>query len=342
MLRSSPPEGRDEPVRYDSTLIPAVVVGARPAADDVRLIEITPVDERVRSYTPGSHLNVGVMIGERPDTRSYSLVGEPDPTRYRIAVKRQSESRGGSVYMWGLEPGDRISVSAPNNLFDLEYGRPEYLLVAGGIGITPIYGMAMALARRGADFTLAYAGSHRTSLPFVEELSEALGDRLRLCLTDEGTRLDLPAEIDRLHPEASLYVCGPLRLLDATRRAWHQAGRPPTKLRYETFGSSGSHTPEPFWVRLAGTAREFMVSESTSLLEVLRSEGVEVVSDCERGECGICQLDVVEVAGYIDHRDVFFSDTEKKANHKLCVCVSRVVGGGVVLDALYRPDAPVV
>ena len=110
-------------------------------------------------------------------------------------------------------------------------------------------------------------------------------------------------------------------------------------LRFETFGNSGRREAEPFWVELPRHGLRFEVPAERSLLDVLEEHGVQALSDCRRGECGLCAMDIVSVQGTVDHRDVFFSAHQKQANQRLCACVSRINGGGVVLDSAYRPDA---
>lgn len=325
-------------MRYDQAWKTATIIAAEDAAEDVRSLLVAPEGGHTVHYAPGSHLNVQVMVAGQVQTRHYSLVGEPHPEHYRVAVKRMPASRGGSDYMWSLKPGSRLSIMGPNNLFELDFDKPHYLLVAGGIGITPICGMALALARRGADFRLLYCGHSRAGMPFIELLEERLGPRLEVHASDEGSRLDIAAAIESLPTDGALYLCGPIRMLDAARKAWEAAGRNRGLFRYETFGSSGSFAPQRFWVRVPQLAAEFEVPETKSLLQALREAGVDVISDCERGECGLCALNVLGLEGEIDHRDVFFSAEEKQENARLCTCVSRVVGGGIVLDAGYRPD----
>jgi vanillate O-demethylase ferredoxin subunit len=230
-------------------------------------------------------------------------------------------------------------VTPPRNLFELELGRPDYLLIAGGIGITPITGMALTLARRAARFRLLYACRSREEAAYLPELSVALGPRLTLFDASAGQRIDLAAEIAALAPDAQVYLCGPLRLLDEARRIWAASGRRPSELRYETFASSGRHAPEPFWLRVPGRNLEITVPADKTALDALAEAGIEVMADCRRGECGLCMLDVVGLKGEIDHRDVFLSDHQKQENTKLCACVSRVVGGGVSVDTGYRNDA---
>jgi ferredoxin-NADP reductase len=326
-------------MRADMTWVDATVRRIRDVTPGIRQIEIVPEGNAVRQWTPGSHIEVGVVIDGRADTRFYSLVGDADPACYRIAVKREDPSRGGSRYMWSLAPGARIKASAPRNLFELELGRPEYLLIAGGIGITPVYGMALGLARQNASFRLLYACRSRQDAAFLPELAEALENRLVFFAEDEGQRIDLAAEVGRLHAGAQLYVCGPMGLLDALRHVWAQAGRRPSELRYESFANSGHHAPEPFWLRVPSRGIEITVRANQTILDALNEAGAEVMFDCRRGECGLCVVDVIALIGAIDHRDVFFSDHQRKANTQLCACVSRVVGGGAVLDIGYREDA---
>lgn len=320
---------------------PATVRRHRDLSPTVREFELQPEDG-VRPWRVGSHLDVQVALADGPQTRSYSLVGLPhDPESrevYRIAVKRMQPSRGGSRHLWSLAPGDALRVGAPGNHFELPLGATQYLLVAGGIGITPLVGMALQLARRGADLRMRYAARSADELVFADVLRGALGARLQTFADTAGARLDLDAEIGALHPQALLMACGPVPLLDALSDAWARAGRAPVDLRFETFGNSGAHANEAFRVRLPRHGLELEVPADRSLLDVLNGAGVEILSDCGRGECGLCTLDVVSVEGRIDHRDVFFSAAEKRSDRRLCACVSRVVGGALVLDSAYRPD----
>src|SRR4051794_26406513 len=256
------------------------------------MIEIEP-SEGARPYPSGSHLDIAVEVDELPDVRSYSLVGDgPVDGAYRIAVKEIPESRGGSVYVRALEPGKKVEVSEPKSHFELQYGRPEYLLVAGGIGITPILGMAHALERHERPFRLLYAVRQRDQLAFAEELSQLLGDRLELFVSEEGERLDIAAEIERLHPDGELYLCGPLRLRDAALKAWKQKQRRPDRLQFETFASGGRFAPEEFVARVRDQEREVTVRRNRTLLDALKDEGVEMMWDCLRGECGLCAAEV--------------------------------------------------
>lgn len=324
-------------MRFAQKWTTCTVQGIRDVAPAIREFVLRPEGMSLEHYAIGSHLNVGVMIDGRPETRSYSLVGEFSPEGYRIAVRRAPDSRGGSLYMWSLKPGARIEVSTPTSLFEIDWSRKSYCLVAGGIGITPIIGIASTLARRNTELELHYAVKSRNDAAFLDALSDLLGDRLAVHAGDEGKRIDLGKTFDRLPVDALAIICGPMRLLEAARCSWASAGRPLSDLRYETFGSSGLLPTEAFRVRVDRSGREIVVAENKSMLDALNEAGFEVMSDCQRGECGVCAIDVTAVEGQIDHRDVFFSDPQKKANGKICPCVSRAVGA-ITVNTLYRSD----
>ncbi len=139
----------------------AKIAAVRDLTPSIRLFEIAPAAGLAQPWRPGAHINVGVIAGERPETRSYSLVGRPEAGLYRIAVRRDPNGRGGSAYMHGLKPGQALKISNPQSLFEIDWQAPEALLIAGGIGITPILGMAEAIAEHGTPMRLAYCGKRR-------------------------------------------------------------------------------------------------------------------------------------------------------------------------------------
>lgn len=325
-------------MRFAHTWSTATVLAIRDVAPQVREFLLRPDGGNARPYPIGSHINVAVMANGQPDTRSYSLVGAPRAEAYKIAVQRAPQSRGGSAYMWGLKAGARLEISDPASLVELDWSRQSFCLVAGGIGITPVVGMAHALVRRGANVALHYAVRSHTEAAYLDELQAALGDRLHLYAGAENRRLDLGATFAALPRGAMAFVCGPMRLLDDARRQWAADGREPTDLRYETFGSSGLLPTEAFTVRIRETGAEIVVPQDRSMLDALNEAGYEVMSDCRRGECGVCCIDIAGVDGNIDHRDVFLSDHQKREGHKICPCVSRAAGT-VTVDTLYRQDA---
>lgn len=287
---------------------------------------------------PGAHLTVRVSIGARLEERAYSVVNTTEDGDLLIAVKRLADGRGGSRHMWSLQPGAKLHATAPVSTFELGRHAPHYLLVAGGIGVTPLLPMARALARRGANLRMVYAAAQRDELAYGTELTALLGDRIETFVTAEGRRLDLAGEIAAAPPNSELYMCGPLRLMNAVRDEWLRQGRKASQLRFETFGASGHYATQPFTVRIPRLQREVRVEADRSMLSALTDAGIAVLSECRRGECGLCALDVIDVDAPIDHRDVFFSAEERQQTRRICACVSRVAGGCITIDTAWRGD----
>lgn len=312
----------------------ARVADIRQIADDVRYIGFA-VDGAVPRFDPGSHSNFQVDIDGEAANRTYTVVPAP-AGQIGVAVKLHPQSRGGSRHMWSLDIGDRARLTLPENRFELSWRAPHYLLLAGGIGITPIYGMARALAARGASLRLVYAARSRGLMAFAAELEAMLGDRLSLVDNSEGRHIDLSAEFASLPPDAECYLCGPIGMLEAAKAAWVAAGRPVSRLRYEVFGDSGLFAERPFSVEVLNRGVTVDVRSDQTLLDALIGAGVEMIHDCRRGECGLCAVQVVEAHGRIDHRDVFFSAEEKAEGHRMCACVSRLTEGHARIDVGYR------
>lgn len=312
----------------------ATIDHIREVAEDIRSFEMS-VEGGVPPFDPGSHICIEVLIGDLPAIRSYScLPGAPG--HITIAVKRHANSRGGSAYMWSLVEGAHVRITLPENRFELSWRAPSYLLIAGGIGITPLLGMAEALADRGRPFRLAYGARDRSQLAFAERLRDTVGDAAAFFTDDTTGPINIAAEIDALAPDGELYVCGPLGMLNAVKALWTARNRPISRLRYEVFGDSGEHAELPFIVDVLNSNITVTVAANKSLLDALTEAGVDMIWDCRRGECGLCSVDIVALDGKADHRDVFFSAEEKRKNDRLCACVSRLVGGRAVIDTGYR------
>lgn len=323
-------------MRHQDLWTGATLESTKDLTPSIREFVLRP-DVDLPFYPPGSHINVKVMIDERPEDRSYSLVGSPTEEVVRIAVKALEHSHGGSRYMWSLRPGARLEISAPVCAFELLPGSPDYLLIAGGIGITPLISMASTLAKHGDHFRLMFAASTRAELAYAAALAAECGERLALFPSDER-RMDIEGAIAELDPAGEAYVCGPMRMLDAARQAWDTAGRPATKLRYETFGSSGRYATQAFVVEVPRLGLSIEVPQSCSMLDALASAGITILADCKRGECGLCALDILATGGPIDHRDVFFSAAQHREGKKICPCVSRMAGGSIAVEAPFRGD----
>lgn len=326
-------------MRYRSTWGNATIINTELIANNVMKIQLTP-ENGVKNFTVGSHIDVSVLINGVTEIRSYSLVGQYQQKKpYTIAVKRLPSSRGGSNYMWSLKKGNQIKISQPTNHFELKYNANDYLLIAGGIGITPILGMAEQLcSRKDISLRMLYLGKNKEEMPFIEHLETLLGDRLELHYSDESGYFDMNKLNTLANDQTHIYLCGPLLLMNSVRKTWEANPSENTHLHFETFGASGLFAPQNFKVKIPRFNKELVVGENQTLLQALEEEDLEIMYDCKKGECGLCQVDIIEYTGDIDHRDLFFSEEEKSKNSKMCACVSRVANGHVVIDTAYRSN----
>ncbi len=207
------------------------------------------------------------------------------------------------------------------------------LLIAGGIGITPIYSMARSLIRRRKPFSVIYAGRDASTMAYHDELAKLAGDRVRFHYSDRDGHPDLEAWLRAQPDGTTAYICGPSRMIEATQAAAARIGWEPGRVRSEMFGAGMSGISTPFEVRLERTGRTVRVGADVSILDALLAEGIPVLWDCRRGECGLCPLPIVSADGDIEHHDRYLSDEEKSSNESLCICVSRTRGSRLVLDA---------
>lgn len=301
---------------------------------DVRAVVLESAsDAALPQWQPGAHIRVKLPAG---GDRPYSLVDHPEwrgGRYYVIGVRLEEESAGGSKYIHGLSEGDRVTATGPINQFELRGGDGPVVLLAGGIGITPILSMASKLDAENRDFRMHYCGRASGELAFLEALTAFCGERMIVHYDDTPPgRPDFAALIAEWPENATAYVCGPSGMIDAVKDAWAAAGRPPDHLVFELF------TPTPasvegdtaFDVKIASTGDIVTVEPGQSIIEALEAAGHDVIYDCQRGDCGICQTAVLE--GVPDHRDVVLSDEEKASNTVMQICVSRSKTPLLVLD----------
>jgi len=305
------------------------VATSEPVAEAIRHLVLVSSGAPLPGWTPGAHVDVQLPDG---GTRSYSLIsGKADwdaPAAYRLGVRLDTASTGGSRFMHALSPGDRLRVSAPKNGFALDGGTAPALLVAGGIGVTPLISMASALSQTPRDWRMIYAARNRAALAFLDDLP---ADRLTLHLDDvAGGPADLAPAIHGAAPGAHLYVCGPRPMIDAARRLAEAAGFTPDRIHFELFEAAAAQSGDlPFEVEI-NDGRVFTVPPGQTIIEVLEGAGVDLIYDCQRGDCGICRTDVR--AGTPDHRDVVLTEAERASGTVMQICVSRAHGGRLVLD----------
>ncbi|GAA5238716.1 cytochrome P450/oxidoreductase [Burkholderia mallei] len=316
---------------------------ARRAGRALRVDSVMPVAERVLRvrlvapdgaplprWSAGAHIDV--ECGDTGLSRQYSLCGDPaERGVYEIAVLREPASRGGSAWMHErLRPGMRVKIRGPRNHFRLDGHAARAILIAGGIGITPIGAIAREARARGIDYALHYCGRSRRTMAFVDELAALHGERLRLHVSDEGTRHDFSA-LD-VAAGTQVYACGPARMLDALAAC--AAHWPAHALRVEHFAAAAPRvdprTDQPFEVELKDSGLTLTVPANRTLLATLRAANVDVQSDCEEGLCGSCEVRVL--AGEVDHRDSVLSADERALNTRMMACCSRARHGRLVLE----------
>jgi ferredoxin-NADP reductase len=292
-------------------------------------------------YTAGAHLRVRVDLpAGAQDWRHYSLINlAPDlhateaPTEYVIAVRIEAEGRGGSRYMHErVEVGDLLTVETPKNDFPLHVGAERAVLIAGGIGVTPLATMAARRRAEDAPVHLHYAGRSRELMALLAELQSLLGDALTVHADAEaGAPLDIAALLATCAPTDRLYVCGPKVLLDAVLAQTLARGWSHERVHFELFTTPVVEAgDQAFDVVLASSGRTFTVPADQTLLDCMIENGCDPMFDCKRGECGVCATPVME--GEIDHRDYVLSAREKAAGNVIQTCVSRAKGARLVLD----------
>lgn len=310
----------------------ATVLAVEDTTPAIRLLTLQS-DRPVPTVAPGSHLDVTVPLARGTVTRSYSLIDLGlDDGLLRIAVRLDTSGRGGSQWMHTLTPGRRLAVHGPISEFTPSPGHRPSVLLAGGIGITPVLGLARAIRAAGRDYRIVYTGRSRPTMAFVEHLASEHAEHLEIVETGLGASVDAPELVATVPDGGTLYVCGPMRLLADIRAAWQQAGRPPGGLRFETFGTSGSLAAVPFRVLILSRGVAVEVAVGTTMLDALTDAGVEVMYDCLRGECGLCRVQILSRDGLVDHRDVFLSERQRAEGREICTCVSRMAGTSITID----------
>lgn len=307
-------------------MMPLRVTRAEAAAEGIHLFELRdPAGAALPPFTAGAHLAITLPDGA---TRHYSLCNDPaERDRYLIAVKREAAGRGGSIALVdGVREGAVLEVSAPRNLFALDASAPEYIFVAGGIGITPI--MAMIRALRQKPFRLFYLTRHAAGTAFLDDLSGMPGVVIHHDEGDPARAYDLWPIFEEPSP-AAIYCCGPRPLMDAVR---DMTGHWPEEMvHFEDFGSDAVRPraeDRPFHVQLGAAGPVLEVPVGRSILEVLRAAGRALPSSCESGSCGTCRTPYL--AGEVDHRDMVLTETERRG--ALMICVSRAASPSLVLD----------
>ena len=301
------------------------------AAADVAGFDLVSIAGQLPTFQPGAHIDVHLPNGL---VRQYSLTNGPgELDRYRIGVKLEPDGGGGSLALHdSVRVGDVLAVSEPRNNFPLRRDAVRTILVAGGIGITPLLAMAQALRHQGLHFELhvfARSDAHIAFAELVDGLGESVTRHIGLSPPETGAALE--ALLAEPGPHEHVYVCGPGPMLDAARRIAADAGRTDDTVHFEYFANPTEiDDSTTLTVDLARSALSLEVPAGATIMEVLRANGVEVASSCETGACGTCRVAVLD--GEPAHNDVYLDDTEKQQGDQMMVCVSRARSDRLVLD----------
>lgn len=311
------------------------IVRKEPAAKGISTFELAhPLGKMLPAFSAGSHIAVRISDGL---VRQYSLCNDPREThRYLIAVLRHRQSRGGSSALHDeFQEGDIIEVGEPKNHFPLAHAVKRSLLIAGGIGVTPILCFAERLANIGVDFQMHYSARSQQRAAFVDRIRQsAYADRVSFHFSDGAPEqlLDMAALLSRPDPETHLYVCGPTGFMDAVINTAREQGWPDTQVHQEYFSAEVRTyaTDSEFEVKIASSGKVVRVARNKTVMAALTESGFDIPRSCEEGVCGTCLIRVLE--GDPDHRDSYLTADERARNDQFLPCCSRARNALLVLD----------
>ncbi len=309
-------------------MIEVTVAATREFGTHTRVLELRPIAGELPRRTAGAHIDIEVPgIGPR----SYSLCNPPaEEDRYVVAVRRELRSRGGSVWLCdSVAVGDRLSIEGPRNHFPLDDSARPALLLAGGIGITPLLAMAYELTALGRPWTLWYSAKSDDQLVLADEFERIAGENgvVHTHTTSGGTRLDLAGLIAGA-PDAEVFACGPVGMLEDVQEA---GAADPSRLHWEYFEPTEQKaTDTGYEVELASTGERVPIPPGKTILDVFIDRGMDVEYSCSEGTCGTCETRVL--AGRVDHRDVVLTQRERDAGDVMMICCSGSLDPVLVLD----------
>ncbi|MBB3084411.1 PDR/VanB family oxidoreductase [Geodermatophilus sabuli] len=310
----------------------AEITEETPSIRTLRLVRLDGNSFTPGVYKAGAHVDV---TGPTGIVRQYSLCSPPgDPSSLLIAVKREPESRGGSVALHQLTVGDHLKLSKPRNLLQLAEDGDRHVLVAGGIGITPLLSMAYELYSWGAEFELHYFARSRDEAAFVDLLENRVEFPDRVHWHFGVAPADLPAVLQglgaALTSDGHVYTCGPAPFMaQVTTALAPVVGEEHVHVEHFVPVEVDTRGDEPFTVEL-DTGESFEVPADRSILSVLEENGIEVFKSCEEGICGSCVSGVLQ--GTPDHRDNCLSAADKAAGKEMALCVSRALTDRLVIE----------
>lgn len=304
--------------------------------------DVTPMIKRFRfesvdgralpPFSGGAHVIVEMRDGDTLRRNPYSLMSPPNQTSsYSISIRRDDQGRGGSLFMHhAVQPGHRLLISPPVNLFPIDWRARRHLLIAGGIGITPFLAQLVQHATAGSDFELHLSVRERAQGAYLDDLETRYGDRVHIYCDDKAERIPLGRLLAGQPLGTHLYVCGPAGMMEWVLFSARAAGWPEQSLHSERFLAPASGMP--YEMTLALSNKTIQVSEHQSMLDAIEAAGIDAPYMCRGGACGECETQVIACEGSILHNDNFLSAEDKASGRKIMPCVSRFEGKSLVLQ----------
>ncbi|WP_286238113.1 PDR/VanB family oxidoreductase [Neptuniibacter halophilus] len=299
-------------------------------APTIREFTLRPLSGELPPFSSGSHVVVEMPGAQKIHRNAYSLMSDPwDTSEYRIAVRLQEDSRGGSRFMHqSVAVGDRLNITPPANMFAPQWEAKKHILIAGGVGITPFLSYLPELMRRDADFELHYLYRGSQTGAYRKELAAELGARYFAYDSDAAERCELTELFQQRPLGTHFYICGPLSLIEGMTGLAAEFGIPASAIHYEEFAAP--QPGKPFEIEIRHSGQVIRVGEEESMLEALEAAQINVPNLCRGGVCGQCVCSVE--SGEVDHRDNFLSAEEKASGRVVMPCVSRAKSERLIVD----------
>ena len=311
------------------------ITGIRQLTPNIRAYELRRLDfGDLPAVEAGSHIQIPVILKNgNLTTRNYSISSNPKRRDlYEIAVQLEENSTGGSKAIHEIfEIGTHLKTSLPVNAFPLHTDDSPAILIAGGVGLTPLKPMAQALKSKGQKFSLHYAARSQAHLAYQSKLALDLGDDISFYPSDEGQRINVEDLLKSAPATVIFYVCGPERLIEAVQRTAEKLQIDPARIRFESFTATAiKESDMAFEIHLKRSNKTLNVEKNETILDTLIAANIQPIYGCRTGTCGTCATKVIE--GIADHRDTALSSEERNQADLMCPCVSRTTSDRLVLD----------
>ncbi|MBM5571135.1 MULTISPECIES: 2Fe-2S iron-sulfur cluster-binding protein [Deefgea] len=311
-----------------------VISGIRQLTPQVRAYELRhPAGKDLPIVTAGSHLKVPVILKNgQTDVRNYSIASNPARRDiYEIAVLRQDEGDGGSSFVHQhYQLGMTLHCGLPQNDFALIDSDAPVILIAGGIGITPIKAMAQTLKAQGRAFHLHYAARSQRDMAYGDRLQRDLVGQMTSYFNSEGQQLDLASVLRHAGNTSEVYVCGPSGLISAVQDTAKELNISAEQIHFERFSAAPHGEDVAFEVVLRRSQKIIPIAADQTVLAAVQAAGIDTLSDCGVGNCGTCAVKVL--AGEVEHRDSALNQNERERAGLMCICVSRAKSARIELD----------